>query len=342
MSKAVTWNQQLGPTRISCHSEGRNLSENPPISPDATTDSPAPPPAVGSRPVRSRLKGCLVRIVRDLVLIFLGFLAMVYWFQARLILPGGSTQGQPEAQVRPHGDAELLQLTTKTGERVVALYGPAQTADGKPDPAAASRPTMIFFYGNAMCLNHATALFDRFRRLGLNVVIPDYVGFGMSSGSPSERGCQATADAVYDEFVSTRGVDPHQIVAAGWSVGGAVAIDLAARRTVGGLIAFSSFTNIHDMAWTIVPVPLPRWFFVHRFENLEKIPTITCPILLGHGRRDSLVPFSMFERLKMATKSPTTTLVIDEAGHNDFFDLGGQRIDEAIMVFVKENFPKAR
>ena len=62
---------------------------------------------------------------------------------------------------------------------------------------------------------------------------------------------------------------------------------------------------------------------------------------LGHGRRDPLVPFSMFERLTLATKSPTTTLVIDEAGHNDFFDFGGQRIDDAITVFVKEHFPQA-
>ena len=46
----------------------------------------------------------------------------------------------------------------------------------------------------------------------------------------------------------------------------------------------------------------------------------------------------MFERLTSATKSPTTTLVIDEAGHNDFFDLGGQRIDDAITMFVKEHF----
>ena len=232
-----------------------------PTSDDSIIKTPEPAPSVGSRPSRFRLKGCLLRIVRDLALLCVGFLALVYWFQARLILPGGSTQGQPEAEVRTHGDAELLQLTTKTGERVVALYGPAQTANGRPDPAANSRPTMIFFYGNAMCLNHATMLFDRFRRLGLNVVIPDYVGYGMSGGSPSEKGCQATADAVYDDVVSTRGVDPHQIVAAGWSIGGAVAIDLAARRTVGGLIAFSAFTNTHDMALTIVPIPMPRLVF---------------------------------------------------------------------------------
>ncbi len=71
---------------------------------------------------------------------------------------------------------------------------------------------MIFFYGNAMCLSYAQQDFDRFRRLGLNVLIPDYVGYGMSGGSPSEKGCQATADAAYDYLISTRKVDPKTII----------------------------------------------------------------------------------------------------------------------------------
>jgi uncharacterized protein len=316
------------------------LSENPITDEGEARGKSEPETAPASEVRRFRLKGCLVRAVRDAAVICLGFLAVVYWFQARLILPGANTQGQPDAQVRPRGDAELLELKTNTGERVVAMFGAALTIDGKPDPAAASRPTMLFFYGNAMCLNYATSLFDRFRRLGLNVVIPDYVGYGMSGGSPSEAGCQATADAVYDDVVSTRGVDPQRIVAAGWSLGGAVAIDLAARRPVGGLIAFSTFTSTNDMARTFVPLPLPRWFFVHRFESLNKIPTITCPILLGHGRRDSLVPFAMFERLAAAAKAPTTTIVIDNADHNEFFDVGGDRIDQAISAFCAKIFPR--
>ena len=59
-----------------------------------------------------------------------------------------------------------------------------------------------------MCLSYAESRFDRFRRLGLNVIIPDYVGYGMSGGSPSEKGCQATADAAYDYLVSTRKSTP--------------------------------------------------------------------------------------------------------------------------------------
>jgi uncharacterized protein len=306
--------------------------------------STPPEPAVSqpeqraAKPARTRwsiIRSALFRLLRLAFLICVGFLAVVYWFQARLILPGANTQGQPEAQVHPRSNAELLHLETKNGEHIVALFGSALTADGKPDPDAATRPTMLFFYGNAMCLNYATPLFDRFRRLGLNVIIPDYVGYGMSSGSPSEQGCQATADAVYDYAVTTRGVAPRRVVAAGWSVGGAVATDLAARKPVGGLIAFSAFTSTNDMARTFVPITLPRWYFVHRFESLSKIPTITCPILLGHGRLDSLVPFPMLARLAAAAKSPVTTIVIDRADHNDFFDVGGQQIDDAIAVFCQ-------
>ena len=71
-----------------------------------------------------------------------------------------------------------------------------------------------------------------FRRLGANVMIPDYVGYGLSGGSPSEAGCYATADTAYEHLKGRKDVDPGKIVAAGWSMGGGVAVDLAARRPV--------------------------------------------------------------------------------------------------------------
>ena len=123
---------------------------------------------------------------------------------------------------------------------------------------------------------------------------------------------------------------PARIIAGGWSLGGAVAIDLASRQQVGGLFAFSTFTSTHDMALSICPIPLPRWFFTHKFDSQSKIAAITCPTLLGHGRQDSLVPFRMFERMAATAKGPLSTLVIDDAEHNDFYEMGGRRIDEAI------------
>ncbi len=287
---------------------------------------------------RSRWRRFVVIGCRLLILILVGFLAMVYWLQDHLIFPGTATQGSPEAKVRPGPDAELLQLETARGQRVAALYGPAQLPDGHRDPDASSRPALIYFYGNAMCLAYAQSEFERFRRLGLNVLIPDYLGYGLSGGKASETGCRETAETAYQALI-LRGFAPSRVIASGWSLGGAVAIDLAVRRPMGGLIAFSSFTSTHDMARNICPMPLPRWFFAHKFDNLSKIATITCPILLGHGRRDRLVPFPMHQRLAAAAKVPLSTLVIDNAEHNDFFDVGGRRIDQAIKTFA-ESLPR--
>jgi pimeloyl-ACP methyl ester carboxylesterase len=279
-----------------------------------------------------------------LVLVYAGVAIVLYTFQTNVIFPGASTQGDPHAQLRPGPGTELIQLRSPHGENIAALFGPALRGDGEPDPDAVRRPTLIYFYGNAMCVASALFQFEHVRRLGLNVVIPDYLGYGMSGGRPSERGCQDTALAVYDYLTTRRGIPTSQILAGGiptsqilaggWSLGGAVAIDLAWRRPVSGLIVFCTFTSGVDMARRLVPFLPISLLLRHRFENLNKLRQIDCPVLIGHGRRDSVIPFGMAERLAAAAKGPVTTLWITQADHNDFFDVAGRRVDDAISEFV--------
>ena len=277
-----------------------------------------------------------MRIARFTGVFYLLFTVVMFSIQTRIIFPGQDTQGQPFAEVRPRPGTELVRLQTADGIRIVALHGPALYPDGSPDPHAADRPTLLYFYGNAMCLSSSEAEFDRFRRLGLNVMIPEYVGYGMSGGKVSERGCQQTADAAYEHLVETRRIKPGRIVLGGWSLGGAVAIDLASRKPAAGLIAFSSFTSGVDMAHKIVPFLPASLLLRHRFDNIGKIPRITCPILIGHGRQDRIVPFDMGRRLAKAARAPVTTLWIDEGDHNDFFDAGGPRVARTVGHFVNK------
>jgi pimeloyl-ACP methyl ester carboxylesterase len=275
-----------------------------------------------------------MRIARIIAFAYLGFAAVLFFIQARIIFPGHETQGQRFAEVRPGPGTELVRLETRQGIPIVALYGPAMTSDGRADPRATERPTVLYFYGNAMCLKDAESDFERIRRLGLNVLIPEYVGYGMSGGKPSERGCQATADAAYEYLVGRRGIPPTRIVVGGWSLGGAVAADLASRKPVAGLMMFCTFTSGVDMAHRIVPGLPASLLLRHRFDNIRKIPRLTCPILIGHGRDDQIVPFEMARRLASAAQAPVTTLWIDGADHNDFFDVAGRRVDEAITRFI--------
>jgi fermentation-respiration switch protein FrsA (DUF1100 family) len=259
---------------------------------------------------------------------------VLYTFQTNAIFPGASTQGNPDARVRAEPGTELIELKSPRGEAIVALFGPALGRDGRPHPDPARRPTLIFFYGNAMCLASSVFQFEQFRRLGLNVIIPDYLGYGMSGGQPSERGCEETALAVYDYLTSQRGIPSSSILAGGWSLGGAVAIDLAQKKPIAGLIVFCTFTSGADLGRRLIPFLPVSLLLHHRFDSLSKIAHVGCPILIGHGRLDQIIPFSMAQQLAAAAKTPITTLWIDQADHNDFFDIAGRRVDDAISDFV--------
>jgi fermentation-respiration switch protein FrsA (DUF1100 family) len=306
----------------------------PPTDPDPELN-----PGLG-RPRGRRANGWrrwVVRIVRIPVFVYLGVALVLFSFQTRLIFPGAQSQGQATAEVRVRPSEELINLVTARGDQIVALFGPALAADGKPDPNAARRPTLLYFYGNGMCLRDTTYdEFERFRRLGLNVLVPEYVGYGMSHGKPSESACYATADAAYNYLRSRKDLGSGPIVVGGWSLGGSVALDLASRKPVAGLMVFSTFTSMIDMSRRNFPFLPASLLLRHRFDNLRKIARVDCPILIGHGRRDQLVPYVMSSRLADAARTQVTRLSIDTAGHNDFYAVGGDRVFDAVRTFVEQ------
>jgi pimeloyl-ACP methyl ester carboxylesterase len=250
--------------------------------------------------------------------------------EARLIFPGTYTQGQTDAVATPDPDCELVKFTTSDGTSIVGIYGPAVGSA----PQDTVRPTLLFFYGNGTCLAYNVDLFTRFRALGFNTMIVDYPGFGMSGGKPSEAGCYAAADLAYDFLVTRSDVATESIFASGWSLGGAVAIDLAARKPVAGLATFSAFTSISAVA-KIVTRGFPVGLLLRsRFDNVTKMPAISCPIMMVHGMRDRIIPSEMLDRLAGAARGNMTVVRIAEADHNDLFDVGGVDLFQRIRLFA--------
>ena len=111
-------------------------------------DTDTSPPQGRSRGGRGSVRG-----LRIPLLVSVGLVAVFFTLQARLIFPGSETQGKPSAVVHPRPDEQLVNLTTAHGDRVVVLFSPALTPEGRPHSQAASCPTLLYFYGNAMCLN---------------------------------------------------------------------------------------------------------------------------------------------------------------------------------------------
>jgi hypothetical protein len=268
-------------------------------------------------------------------------LASLYFAQTGLIFPGRRTQGLAQARVVPPADCEVVTLNTSCGQTVPALFGPATDHHGRVLPDAPTRPTILFFYGNAHHLadRNVARLFNGLRQIGANVMVPEYVGYGMSSGEAGEAGCYATADAAYACLRSRRDVDPRRIVACGASLGGAVAIDLASREPgLAGLITLITFTSMVDMARVVQPT-LPIWRFIrHKFESERKMPRVACRTLIIHSTGDALVPYRMSDRLASACGGPVSRVRIEGAGHSsvEMLEGGGGLIYEAMTAFLSK------
>jgi fermentation-respiration switch protein FrsA (DUF1100 family) len=266
-------------------------------------------------------------------------LADLYVSQSALIFPGRRTQGLPIAEVRSREGVEVVRAKTPSGDEIAALFGVAQDASGQPVADPRSRPTMLFFYGNEnyLACRNVAHVFDGLRRIGANVLIPEYVGYGLSTGDACEAGCYATADAAFQHLLSRSDIDPRRIVVAGASLGGAVAIDLASREPgVAGLVTLITFTSMRDMARVLHPA-LPIWRFIrHKFESERKMPRVTCPALIIHSTGDALVPYAMADRLASACGGPVSRLKIEGAGHSsvEMLEGGGNLIYDAMNEFV--------
>src|SRR3954470_17099245 len=143
----------------------------------------------------------------------------------------------------------------------------------------------------------------------------------MSSGKPTEQALYDTADAAYDYLRARGDVDPARIIASGWSLGAAVAIDLTHRRPTIGLMTFSAFTSLGEMGRKMFPWLPTAWMISYKFESLEKVRDINVPIFIAHGEHDQLVPHGMGESLaRTAKKSPRVTTVWVKTDHNDIFE----------------------
>lgn len=122
---------------------------------------------------------------------------------------------------------ETTLVRTKRDTNVVVLFMDAPTsAAGDPRDAI----TLIVSHGNAL----DAAMFVPFGRrlrdtLGVNIVLYDYSGYGVSTGKPSARGVYADLEAVVDWCVLEKKFEPARIVLYGQSIGSAPTCGYAAK-----------------------------------------------------------------------------------------------------------------
>jgi fermentation-respiration switch protein FrsA (DUF1100 family) len=223
---------------------------------------------------------------------------------------------------------EDLKLTTQDGETLGAWFVQASTNDG------ATR-TILFCHGNAGNLGDRLDSIRTFRGMGYHVLAFDYRGYGDSTGKPTENGTYEDAMTAWRYLTETRGIDARRIVVFGRSLGGAVATWLATQVDPLALIVESSFTSAPDMAakmfWYLPVRALCRF----RYDNLARMSSLRCPVLVAHGREDKMIPFSHGQRLYEAAPEPKRFVEI-QGGHNDGGLDANPHYQEILKGFIKE------
>ncbi|KAF7456083.1 phospholipase/carboxylesterase [Cryptosporidium felis] len=206
-------------------------------------------------------------------------------------------------------------------------------------------PTIIYFHGNAGNIGHRLPQFSElYDFTGVNIFAVSYRGYGDSEGTPSEEGFYLDAKAAI-EYVSSKTsyVDKDKIFLFGHSIGGAVAIDLATKFSVAGLIIENTFTNISSVAFRIYP--LFRYLFLFfkaiqrlKFDSISKIHKVKAPVLFTVGSKDLITPPSnsaeLFRKLGHPRSPFSRIYTVPEGTHNDTWYKGGMKYYRVILEFI--------
>ena len=216
----------------------------------------------------------------------------------------------------------------ETGQ-AVRLHGlwlahPSMAA--KPDA-----PVLLYLHGARYNVEGSAFRARRMQELGFSVLAIDYRGFGKSSKAlPSEKMAYEDARAAWDWLGQQYPNRPRYIF--GHSLGGAIAIELAAQVTdEKGTLVEGTFTSIPDLVsahkWGWLPVgPL----ITQRFEAVKRVRDIGSPLLVVHGSEDSLIAPALGQRLFDAAIQPKAFVLVPGGSHHNTNSLGQEQYRAAI------------
>jgi fermentation-respiration switch protein FrsA (DUF1100 family) len=219
-------------------------------------------------------------------ILYLAVAAALFFAQRLLLFPAPV---QPVAP--PPGFAEI-NYRTDDGLMLKAAY----------HPAATGMPTVVFFHGNGDNWQGGASATAGWAAAGFGVLLPEYRGYSGNPGSPSKAGLLADGRAAM-RWAAAQGIEGGQLVIVGNSIGSGVAVPMAAEVAPTALILVSPLASLPDLAAEKFPWLPARWLVRDRFDNCAGIARVSAPVLILHGRADTLIPYNHAERLARCSKS---------------------------------------
>jgi len=204
---------------------------------------------------------------------------------------------------------------------------------------SADGPTMIHFHGNGETVADYVSQFEeRIAAMGVNLLLAEYRGYGMSSGTPALVAMLADVELV----VRASGVEPERIVFFGRSLGSLYAAHGAGLfPQAAGLILESGIADpLERTLMRVEPWQLGtdlagvRAAVEQDLNQRRKISAFQGKTLVMHTRNDDLVLVSHAERLFEWANEPKKLLVFERGDHNTIMPVNEREYFSAIEQFI--------
>jgi len=268
------------------------------------------PATTTQRPVKWK------RWLKCLLLIYAGYVGLMYFAQRSIVFPGQYRPAPPPLRLSEGMEQIWIESDGAKVETLLLAPRPSKeiAAGEVAKPTPAKHPAIIYTHGNGELIDDWLFELRPYREVGCYVVLVEFPGYGRSTGIPSEAAIADVLTQVYDKLAQRPDIDSTKIVAHGRSMGGGAACLLAARRPLAALILESTFTSICAMAGRM---GLPGFMCSDPHDNLQVVTDWKKPLLILHGTRDRVVPYSHGEAL--AAANPTATFIAwKDVDHNDY------------------------
>jgi uncharacterized protein len=200
--------------------------------------------------------------------------------------------------------AEELHLETSDGESLYGWWLPA-----------AGPHAVVFFSGNATSVGLDPQSYARWRAEGVSVLHVNYRGYPGSTGAPSEAGLRVDALTAWTWLRERRAAQ--DIVVVGRSLGGGVAVGLAAQETPRGLVLLATYSSAVQVARDSYPWLPVGLLMRNRFDSVALAPGVGCPTVIVHGRDDAMIGPHHPPALAAALPTPPALHWVEGRDHND-------------------------
>jgi len=215
-------------------------------------------------------------------------------------------------------------------------------------PSATARYLIIYFHSNGEDLGACYPFLRGVRAaLEVHILAVEFPGYGLCGGEATEENLARAATAAFHFATNNLGWPREDIIVMGRSLGAAVAARLTASlcenlnvaewseerpKACHGLVLIAPFASLTDVFGQFLPGGrsgrLSKHLVEHAcggetrgpteaFNNRSHIKKVSVPLLIVHGRKDSLVSVSQSEELIKLSRNPKRLLVAPmDMSHN--------------------------